>query len=83
MYVSISLIFGLYSHLQDGPIVIAINGDLQRGRMLIEDSISELARAKVFYDSAVAASMDALYAIVQQIPMTHSSGRKYYVNKLH
>jgi DNA-binding protein YbaB len=69
--------------LQDGPIVIAINGDLQLGRMLIEDSILELTRAKVFYDSAVAASMDALYAIVQQIQVLHSNGRKYYVNKLH
>jgi hypothetical protein len=73
----------LCSHLQDGPIVIAINGDLQLGRMLIEDSILELTRAKVFYDSAVAASMDALYAIVQQIQVLHSNGRKYYVNKLH
>jgi hypothetical protein len=73
----------LCSHLQDGPIVIAINGDLQLGRMLIEDSILELTRAKVFYDSAVSASMDALYAIVQQIQVLHSNGRKYYVNKLH
>jgi hypothetical protein len=73
----------LCSHLQDGPIVIAINGDLQLGRMLIEDSILELTRAKVFYDSAKSASMDALYAIVQQIQVLHSNGRKYYVNKLH
>jgi len=51
--------------------------------MLIEDSILELTRAKVFYDSAKSASMDALYAIVQQIQVLHSNGRKYYVNKLH
>ncbi|XP_059484102.1 uncharacterized protein LOC132201718 isoform X1 [Neocloeon triangulifer] len=68
----------------EGPLVIEIHGELQRGRILIEDSLSSFSVAKIFYNSAVNASMDALYQVVRQIHLTHAStGRKYTINKLH
>ncbi|XP_065350794.1 uncharacterized protein LOC135946493 [Cloeon dipterum] len=60
-----------------------VRRSLDLTRSIMEGDLSEFRESKILYDSAADASMDALFKVVQQIRLTHSSGRKYRINKLH